>query len=271
METKQGKKAEKKSRGISAGVVIVVCGIIAALFFNLWLGNPDNFAGGDTGGAPLNYWGTVYHGGFVVCIVITLMLTVFTLSIERYFAIGKAKGKGNLIKFVSDVKAKLDINDVEGAQSLCSKQKGSVASVVSAGLRKYAEVAKLDDDTTKDQKLLAIQKEIEEATALEMPTMEQNLPVIATISSLGTLFGLLGTVLGMIRSFQAMGNEGAPDSVQLATGISEALVNTALGIATGALAIISYAFFTGKIDNITYAIDETGFSIVQTYGEKHSK
>jgi len=81
----------------------------------------------------------------------------------------------------------------------------------------------------------------------------------------------LGTVLGMIRSFQAMGNEGAPDSVQLATGISEALVNTALGIATGALAIISYAFFTGKIDNITYAIDETGFSIVQTYGEKHSK
>jgi len=95
------------------------------------------------------------------------------------------------------------------------------------------------------------------------------LPVIAAISTLGTLFGLLGTVLGMIRSFSALANAGAPDSVALATGISEALINTALGIATGALAIITYSFFTGKIDNMTYAIDEMGFSIVQTYAEKH--
>jgi biopolymer transport protein ExbB len=73
----------------------------------------------------------------------------------------------------------------------------------------------------------------------------------------------------MIRSFSALANEGAPDSVALAAGISEALVNTALGIATGALAIITYSFFTGKIDNMTYAIDEMGFSIVQTYAATH--
>ena len=116
---------------------------------------------------------------------------------------------------------------------------------------------------------MIIQKAIEESTALELPSMEQNLPVIATISTLGTLFGLLGTVLGMIRSFAALANAGAPDSVALSTGISEALVNTALGIATGALAIISYNYFTSKIDNITYAIDEIGFSIVQTFAAKH--
>ena len=101
--------------------------------------------------------------------------------------------------------------------------------------------------------------------------MQQNLPVIATISTLGTLFGLLGTVLGMIRSFSAMSHAGAPDSVALSAGISEALVNTAFGIATGALAIISYAYFTGKIDNMTYAIDEMGFSLTQTYAETHEK
>ncbi|MCD7971164.1 MAG: MotA/TolQ/ExbB proton channel family protein [Candidatus Azobacteroides sp.] len=272
METKQGKKSTKKSRGISAGLVILVCAIIAILFFNFWLGRPENFVNNDPSNHPLpgNYWGTVYKGGFNVCIVITLLLTVITLSIERLFALGKAKGTGNLIKFVANVKERLEANDIAGAQELCSKQKGSVASVVSAGLRKYAEVEKLNDGTTKEQKIIAIQKEIEEATALELPTMEQNLPVVASISSLGTLFGLLGTVLGMIRSFAALANEGAPDSVALATGISEALVNTALGITTGAAAIISYAYFTGKIDNITYAIDETGFSIVQTYGEKHN-
>ncbi|MCL1942842.1 MAG: MotA/TolQ/ExbB proton channel family protein [Candidatus Azobacteroides sp.] len=275
METKQGKqqgqKPAKKSRGISAGIVILVCAIIAVLFYIFWLGRGANFVNGDPSNNPLpgNYWGTVYKGGANVCIVMTLLLTVIALSIERFFAINKAKGTSNLVKFVANVKAKLEVGDIDGAQSLCSKQKGSVASVVSSGLRKYSEVENTTEDISKDQKLLAIQKEIEEATALELPTMEQNLPVVAAISTLGTLFGLLGTVLGMIRSFAALANEGAPDSVALATGISEALVNTALGIATGALAIISYNYYTGKIDNITYAIDETGFSIVQTYAEKH--
>jgi biopolymer transport protein ExbB len=111
---------------------------------------------------------------------------------------------------------------------------------------------------------------LEEATALELPSLQQNLPIIATISTLGTLFGLLGTVLGMIRSFGAMGDAGGTDAVALSTGISEALINTASGIATGALAIISYSYFTGKIDTMTYAIDEMGFAVTQTYAETHN-
>ena len=124
-------------------------------------------------------------------------------------------------------------------------------------------------DLTKDQKILSIQKELEEATALELPTLEQNLPVIATMTTLGTLMGLLGTVIGMIKSFAALANAGSPDSVALSAGISEALVNTAFGIATGALALISYNYFTSKIDTITYCIDEVGFSLVQSYAANH--
>lgn len=126
-----------------------------------------------------------------------------------------------------------------------------------------------NDTLTKEQKLAYIQKEVEEATALELPTLEQNLSVVATMTTLGTLTGLLGTVLGMIKAFAALANAGAPDSIALSTGISEALVNTAFGIGTGALAVISYNFFTSKIDKITYAIDEVGFSIVQTYAATH--
>jgi biopolymer transport protein ExbB len=121
----------------------------------------------------------------------------------------------------------------------------------------------------KEQKLLAIQKELEEATALEMPMMQQNLPIIATITTLGTLMGLLGTVIGMIRSFAALGAGGGGDSVALSQGISEALVNTAFGILTGALAVISYNYYTNKIDKLTYGIDEVGFSIVQTFAATH--
>jgi len=122
---------------------------------------------------------------------------------------------------------------------------------------------------TKEQKLLDITKNIEEATSLELPSLEQNLPILATISSIATMMGLLGTVLGMIRSFAAMANAGAPDSVALSTGISEALINTAFGIGTGALAVIMYNFYTTKIDKLTYSIDEAGYSIVQTFAAKH--
>ena len=89
------------------------------------------------------------------------------------------------------------------------------------------------------------------------------------MTTLGTLMGLLGTVIGMIKSFAALANAGSPDSVALSAGISEALVNTAFGIATGALALISYNYFTSKIDTITYCIDEVGFSLVQSYAANH--
>jgi biopolymer transport protein ExbB len=129
----------------------------------------------------------------------------------------------------------------------------------------------LEKDTTmtKEQKIIDIQKNIEEATSLELPSLEQNLNIIATIASLATLLGLLGTVLGMIRAFSAMANAGAPDAVQLSVGISEALINTAFGIGSAALAIISYAYYTGKIDKIIFAIDEAGYSISQTFAAKH--
>ena len=102
-----------------------------------------------------------------------------------------------------------------------------------------------------------------------MPALQQNLPIVATLTTLGTLVGLLGTVIGMIKSFHALAASGAPDSTELSTGISEALINTAFGIATGAFAVISYNFYTNKIDNLTYAIDEIGFSIVQTFAATH--
>ena len=217
---------------------------------------------------PGNMLGTIYKGGVVVPIIQTLLLTVLVLSIERWFAIGKAKGKGNITRFVQNIKEALSENNIAKARELCDKQKGSVANVVYAALVKYEEMEKTTD-LTKDQKVLSIQKALEEATALELPTMEQNLPVIATMTTLGTLMGLLGTVIGMIKSFAALANAGSPDSVALSAGISEALVNTAFGIATGALALISYNYFTSKIDTITYCIDEVGFSLVQSYAANH--
>ncbi|MBO4977602.1 MAG: MotA/TolQ/ExbB proton channel family protein [Muribaculaceae bacterium] len=264
------KKAAAKKKNNAPGIknaawVIVICAIIAVCLFIFWFGADQHF---DDDGHPQNLWGTIYKGGFIVPVLQTLFLTVIVLAVERYIALSAAKGKGNIAKFVANVKLCLEKGDLAGARALCAKQKGSVAAVVDSALVRYEE---MDRNTvlSKEQKIATLQKQVEEATALEMPTLQQNLPIIATMTTLGTLVGLLGTVMGMIKSFQALSQSGAPDSTELSTGISEALINTAFGIATGAFAVIFYNYYTNKIDNLTYAIDEIGFSIVQTFAATH--
>ncbi len=282
------KKAQKPNsgsnvRGIkNAFLVIVACFVVAVCLFLFVFGHPSHFnlEGIDPAAVPASMFfsdinahpndlvGTIFKGGVIVPILQTLLLTVIVLSVERWIALSSAKGNGSITKFVAGVKSCLAKNDIDGAQKLCEGQKGSVAAVVAAALVRYKE---MDANTTltKEQKIATLQKEVEEATAIEMPALQQNLPIVATLTTLGTLVGLLGTVIGMIKSFQALSASGAPDSTELSTGISEALINTAFGIATGAFAVISYNFYTNKIDNLTYAIDEIGFSIVQSFAATH--
>ncbi len=258
-------KTKSNAPGIkNASWVIVACAIVAVCLFIFWFGHESHFEDGH----PIDLWGTIYMGGFIVPILQTLFLTVIVISVERWIALSAAAGKGSITKFVAEVKAKLVAKDIEGAQKLCAKQQGSVAAVVAAALASYKEMD-VNTELTKEQKVATLQKTVEEATALEMPSLQQNLPIVATLTTLGTLVGLLGTVIGMIKSFQAMSASGAPDSTELSIGISEALINTAFGIATGAFAVISYNFYTNKIDHLTYAIDEIGFSIVQTFATTH--
>ena len=187
------KKEEKISnvRGIrNAFFVIIACAFAAVCIFLFGMGAPGNFEGNDPAGHPLNLAGTVYKGGFIVPILMTLLLTVIVLSIERWIAISSASGKGNTTKFVADIKADLAKNNIDGAMQRCRQQKGSVASVVYNTLVKYKE---MDANTvlSKEQKLTTLRNEVEEATALEMPALSQNLPIVATLTTLGTLVGLL--------------------------------------------------------------------------------
>ena len=182
-------------------VVILVSFTIAILAYNLFFGSPSNFQGNNPENQPIpgNYFGIIYKGGFIVPILMTVLLIVLTFSVERFFAIRKAKGKGSVVLFVKEIQNQLSNGNISQAIASCDQQKGSVANVIFSGLTRYEQVEK--ETMAKDQKLVAIRKEIEEATALELPGLEQNLVILATISSIATMLGLLGTVLGMIRAF----------------------------------------------------------------------
>ena len=265
-------QAKQQGGGLSAIFPFIVIPVLYVVAYLVWaqvFGASGNFVDGDNNKDPLpgNYAGTIYKGGFIVPILLTLFFTVIVFVIERFITLAQARGAGNIDAFVRGIKGFLDRNDINGAMSACDKQKGAVANVVRAGLTKYDEMTKITG-MEKDEKVIAIQKEVEEATSLELPMLEKNLNILATIASIATLLGLFGTVLGMIRSFAALATAGAPDSTALATGISEALINTALGIGTSALAIIFYNFFTSRIDGMTYRIDEAGYSLTQTFAAK---
>lgn len=247
--------------------VIVIELIIAIAIYKIVLGNPTNFQGDNVENLPKpgNILGIVYKGGIIVPILMALFMINITFAIERGIAIFRAKGKGDLKKFIRNIQTLTRQNNLDGAIAECDKQRGSLANVMRAGIVRYKELAS-DTHLDKDQKVLSLQKELEEATALELPMLSQNMVIIATITSIATLIGLIGTVIGMIRAFSALGEEGGAGATQeLSIGISEALINTALGISTSTLAIIFYNYFSSSIDNLTYKIDESGFSLVQTF------
>ena len=278
MSTQQPKPAakpaatEKKSGGISAGLILIILFVIAIAIYTFVMGDGSHFEGGTNEGHPLpgDYFGIVYKGGVIVPVLITCFLTALTFSIERLLTIGKAKGTGDVNAFVRSIQASLDKDDTEAAIAACNKQKGSVGNVTLSAVKKYKQLTG-DKSLDKEQKLAALSKEVEEATSLELPMLEKNLTIIATLASVSTLIGLLGTVIGMIKAFSALGNSGgSTDSTALANGISEALVNTALGIGTSAICIIAYNLFTSRIDELTYCIDEIGLSVNQNYATHHN-
>ncbi len=265
---------EKKQTNIPAfaGIVILLSVLVGWIMYHFVLGSPGNFEGGSPENKPLNgnFLGTMYKGGWIVPILIGILFIVFTFTIERLITIMRAKGKGSVQPFVRKVRELLSQGDIKAAIGECDKQRGVVANVIRSGLLKYEQVEH-ETILDKEAKVAAIQKSLEEATALELPMLSKNLVIISTCASISTLVGLLGTVLGMIRAFAALAQAGAPDAIGLATGISEALINTMLGILAAALGIIFYNLFNNMIDGLTYGMDEAGFSIVQTYSATHKE
>ena len=245
--------APKKKGGLNPAFILPILLIVGVAIYIFVLGSPNNFKedariAGQASVAfadldakelhPSSFMGIIYMGGPIVPILITFMITVIVFSFERFFVLRKASGAGNLDNFVVKVRSLLNQNRVDEALEECDRQQGSVGNVVKEGLTTYKALAH-DTSLNKEQKMVALNKAIEEATTLEMPMLEKNMMILSTLGTVATLVALLGTVIGMIKAFFALGSGGGtPDAAALSIGISEALINTALGIGTSAIAII---------------------------------
>lgn len=199
--------------------------------------------------------------GPLVSLLIMLLILQIAFVIERMWSLKRAQGRGSLPDFLNNVRKRLHSGDVDGAIQLCGQQRGSAANVMRAGLDRYSMLKR--EGAPKEKIVAETQAAIQEANGLETPLLERNLIALSTIASISTMVGLLGTTIGMIRSFAALGNTGAVDATKLAVGISEALVNTAGGLLVAILGIVMYNVFVTRVDSFNYMMDEASYEVLQ--------
>jgi biopolymer transport protein ExbB len=223
-------------------IIIVLCFVVSYIIFEYFL---PKF---------------IKDGGYVVIILMVLTMLDITFIIERSMSMRKAKGKRSQVAFLRDTMDAIRKNDIGTAMNHCNTQQGTMANVLRAGLERFQSVS--DENLTSDRQVAEIKRAFDEANALETPLLERNLIALQTIATIATLVGLLGTTIGMIRAFSAMANEGALDAIQLALGISEALINTAGGLAAAIMGIVAYNYFVNKVDQVVYAVDEVSQEVV---------
>lgn len=211
------------------------------------------------------------EGGPLVGVLIALLVMLAAYILERVFTLRKARGTASIQSFFKKVVEYIKQANYEGAMAACDKQRGSCANVLRAGIERYSQIRE-DSSMGTEKRLSETQRAIDEANALEVPLLERNLIALSTIASIATMTGLLGTTIGMIRAFNATGHAqgGVIDATSLATGISEALVNTAGGLVNAIIGIVAYNFFVNKVDSFNYTVDEAAYEVVQLLKTKES-
>ena len=206
---------------------------------------------GDLGG---NFLGIFRDGGPVMWPLLVFSIIGLVLIIERVFALRKAKI--NVNEFLAKTRNALIVKrSIKSAIKVCEDYRGPVASILKAGLLKYGHPRE------------DVEKTIENAALYEMGRLESNLVWIATIANVAPLLGFFGTVTGMIKSFEALAEAGLSNPGLVASGISEALITTAAGLAVAIPAQLAYNYFMSRINKFVRDIETSSNMLLETFGE----
>jgi biopolymer transport protein ExbB len=255
-------------QGAFTTIVLVVALVLSCAVIFLWLPAVD-MVDPTTHRATNPILHQVRQAGPLVALLLTMLIMVVAYVVERMLTLRKARGTRVIQVFFAEFSKAIRDGRLEDASKHCDKQRGSAAAVLKAGIDQYRRLTSATD-MTPEKRISETQRAIDEARLIEIPILERNLIALSTIASIATMVGLLGTTIGMIRAFAAMARQGAPDAIQLAMGISEALVNTAGGLAAAILGIVSYNVFVNRVDQFNYNIDEASYVMVELLKEKEA-
>lgn len=197
-------------------------------------------------------WDLIQKGGPMMYLIILSSILAFGVVIERIYNLTRARIDAN--KFMDSIAAILKRNKIIEAIELCNSMPGPTAHIIKAGILKH--------DRSKPE----IKEAVEEAAELEIPRLEKHLPILATVAHIAPLLGLLGTVTGMIKSFQVIQQKAlvlAPvNPGDLAGGIWEALLATLAGLAVAIPTYVAYNYLVSQVDNLIYDMERSATDLV---------
>jgi len=194
------------------------------------------------------------RGGLVMWPLGFAAVLGMTFVIERMWVLRRSKIRTD--EFLTKIRAALlKKRSVKQAVSICEEYRGPIAAIMKAGLLKYG--------TSEEE----IEKNIEIAATHEMARLERGLAVLASVANVSPLLGFLGTVTGMIGAFDSLSKTTQVDPRVVASGISEALITTATGLAIAFPALIFYNWFTAMISRYVLEMETASNLLLETFVE----
>lgn len=202
--------------------------------------------------SPLDY---LIAGGWPMIPLVILLAMAIYLWIERYRIIKRADGDSE--ELMKQVRKYVLAGNIEAAKGLCESTNDAFSRMILKG------ISRLGSASLKD-----IEGSIENVGKLEVYRLERRLSILATIAGAAPMIGFLGTVLGMIKAFSAIvREEGNANPVQLADGISEAMITTASGLVVGIIAYFAYNTLVALVNKVVFKLELTSTNFIDLLQE----
>ena len=206
-------------------------------------------------------WWLVVKGGPLMFLILLCSVIALAVVIERLWHLRRAKI--NTEEFMEDIAETLKRNKIMDAIDKCNAMPGPIAHILKAGILKH------------DRPRLEIKEAVEDAGLHEVPRLEKNLGVLATIAHISPLLGLLGTVTGMVRAFQVIEQKAVAlmpvNPGDLAGGIWEALITTVAGLAVAIPTYVAYNFLVSKVDGFVLEMEKSATDLINILGTKREE
>lgn len=213
--------------------------------FPLFLFQPDTTALAEPTTKSFSLFSIIADGGIMsllnVIVQVVLALYAVWIIIERYYTIKRAGEVDQT--FMDGIRNAVQRGDIQEAHRLCATQNTAVARLVDKGLRRIGKP------------LSDIRSSVENVGNLEVYKLETRLSTLATISGAAPMIGFLGTVTGMIQAFFVMATTNNVTPQNLAGGIYQALITTAMGLLVGIVCFVSYNWFIAQVDRVVFKME----------------
>jgi len=195
----------------------------------------------------------------VVILLLVMSLVAVAIAAERAFQLLRGRSRG--LAFADKLRVHLDRGDFRAAAEVDPARGGPLAAVLGEGVRAYLRVE--DQAPSTDELISSVEGSLARVVAVESAQLRRGLGALATIGSTAPFVGLFGTVVGIVNSFQEIARTGGGGIEAVSSGISEALVATALGILVAVPSVMLFNLFSTRAEAAELLLSDAAEGMIE--------